>query len=439
MNVWILCNEDAGRGLSADDLRKLVEQAGHTVAGVAKRYDEGSPLPDGNPDLVVAAGGDGTVATVAGIACKNVRDAGDSSARHRQQHRDQPRPECAGARAHRVLVDRAARALRSRMRARCVERMAGRRRRRRRTRARRYRESASRERTPARTFRPPPRSPRPSAHFATRSSISSHAPGRSCSTAKTMSDAFLLVEVLNIRSIGPNLVFAPDASPSDGYFDVILAQECHREELLTYLGHRSEGRDTRLALPRTALARLSSHVHRSAHRRRARRYVRAWRDIDLHQAGGDHSADVSGLRTNAEVRFVGIVGSGERYDGYRVIVFEFLDFFVGLIRNAPRICRSCDARFLRELGNRQPQTERKTRSFTRHAGDVNGAPIEGKQLPGDRQAQTRSAELHRGVVARLSVGIEDPIDDVRRNTDSCIGHFDVHGDRVARKLPGRDG
>ena len=61
---------------------------------------------------------------------------------------------------------------------------------------------------------------------------------------------FLLVEVLNIRSIGPNLVFGPDASPSDGYFDVILAQECHREEMLAYLGHRAEGRDTRLALPR---------------------------------------------------------------------------------------------------------------------------------------------------------------------------------------------
>jgi diacylglycerol kinase family enzyme len=64
-----------------------------------------------------------------------------------------------------------------------------------------------------------------------------------------MSDAFLLVEVLNIRSIGPNLVFAPDASPSDGYFDIITAQQEHRAELLAYLADRAEGRDTRLALP----------------------------------------------------------------------------------------------------------------------------------------------------------------------------------------------
>ena len=40
VNVWILCNEDAGRGLSADDLRGLSRQAGHTVLGVAKQYDE---------------------------------------------------------------------------------------------------------------------------------------------------------------------------------------------------------------------------------------------------------------------------------------------------------------------------------------------------------------------------------------------------------------
>src|SRR5687768_14954790 len=70
VNVWILCNEDAGRGVSADDVKDLVERAGHKVRGVAKEYDEGMPLPDGHLDLVVAAGGDGTVATVARVASK---------------------------------------------------------------------------------------------------------------------------------------------------------------------------------------------------------------------------------------------------------------------------------------------------------------------------------------------------------------------------------
>ena len=62
-------------------------------------------------------------------------------------------------------------------------------------------------------------------------------------------EELLLLEVLNVRSIGPNLVFGPDANPSDGYFDVVVAQESHRHELLTYLEDRSEGRDRRLALP----------------------------------------------------------------------------------------------------------------------------------------------------------------------------------------------
>ena len=89
----------------------------------------------------------------------------------------------------------------------------------------------------------------PFARSATRCSISSPAPGRSRSTDDSISDEFLLVEVLNIRSIGPNLIFAPDATPSDGYFDVVLVQESHRQELFTYLEHRTAGRATRLALP----------------------------------------------------------------------------------------------------------------------------------------------------------------------------------------------
>ena len=64
-----------------------------------------------------------------------------------------------------------------------------------------------------------------------------------------MSEDLLLLEVLNIPSIGPNLVFGPDANPSDGYFDVVMAQEYLRQELMTYLERRSEGRAVRLALP----------------------------------------------------------------------------------------------------------------------------------------------------------------------------------------------
>ena len=54
---------------------------------------------------------------------------------------------------------------------------------------------------------------------------------------------FLLVEVLNIRSIGPNLLLSPDANPSDGLFRLVMAGEAHRDELARYLRDLLDGRD----------------------------------------------------------------------------------------------------------------------------------------------------------------------------------------------------
>jgi diacylglycerol kinase family enzyme len=60
---------------------------------------------------------------------------------------------------------------------------------------------------------------------------------------------FLLVEILNIRSVGPNLVLSPDADPSDGYFSVVTASEDRREEVVSYLKDLIEGREGVLSLP----------------------------------------------------------------------------------------------------------------------------------------------------------------------------------------------
>lgn len=64
-----------------------------------------------------------------------------------------------------------------------------------------------------------------------------------------ISGDFLMVEVLNIRAVGPNLVLAPDADPSDGALEVVMAREEHRGEIDRYLRHRAEGRPHRLELP----------------------------------------------------------------------------------------------------------------------------------------------------------------------------------------------
>jgi diacylglycerol kinase family enzyme len=60
---------------------------------------------------------------------------------------------------------------------------------------------------------------------------------------------FLLVEVLNIPSIGPNLVLSDEAYPTDGQFSVVIATEEHRRMLDDYLVHRIGGGDRPLSMP----------------------------------------------------------------------------------------------------------------------------------------------------------------------------------------------
>ncbi len=53
-----------------------------------------------------------------------------------------------------------------------------------------------------------------------------------------LSGEYFAVEVLNIRFVGPNLPLAPGAFPGDGLLDVVLLGETDREPLLAYLENR---------------------------------------------------------------------------------------------------------------------------------------------------------------------------------------------------------
>lgn len=55
------------------------------------------------------------------------------------------------------------------------------------------------------------------------------------------SGRFLLLEVMNTKSIGPNLVIAPNADPGDGELDVIFIQENQREKMKIYLENKLRG------------------------------------------------------------------------------------------------------------------------------------------------------------------------------------------------------
>jgi diacylglycerol kinase (ATP) len=248
VNVWILCNEDAGRGLSADDLKALVEKAGHSVVGVAKAYDDQSPLPSGQPDLVVAAGGDGTVATVANIARKTsaalaILPLGTANNIATSLGVSAPTPELVrswstarrapfdlgfahAAQKHWLVAEGVGGGLVPAGIARAQQNRRG----------RGDLAPAAEVAAAVRSFRDALADLEP-------------CPWTLVADGKTISGEFLLVEALNIRSIGPNLVLGPDAIPFDGYFDVVMARECHREKLLLYLEQRALGRDARLALP----------------------------------------------------------------------------------------------------------------------------------------------------------------------------------------------
>lgn len=58
------------------------------------------------------------------------------------------------------------------------------------------------------------------------------------------SGKFYMVEVMNIRSIGPNMVLAPLADPGDCEFEVVLIPEAHKEKFSDFLMHKlSDGEE----------------------------------------------------------------------------------------------------------------------------------------------------------------------------------------------------
>lgn len=59
------------------------------------------------------------------------------------------------------------------------------------------------------------------------------------------SGAYILVEVMNIRSVGSNIVLAPDADPSDGAFDVVLISERDRSRAVDFVQRVIDGEAVR--------------------------------------------------------------------------------------------------------------------------------------------------------------------------------------------------
>jgi diacylglycerol kinase family enzyme len=74
---------------------------------------------------------------------------------------------------------------------------------------------------------------------------------------RDLREKFLLLEILNIRRAGPGLELAPQASPSDGRFDVVSVTESQRERLI----HTLKARLTDTKRIRSLTTRRTREVH----------------------------------------------------------------------------------------------------------------------------------------------------------------------------------
>ncbi len=68
---------------------------------------------------------------------------------------------------------------------------------------------------------------------------------------------YLMVEILNIRSIGPNIRLSPDADPGDGLLEIILVGEKDRQKLVNYLTEKLNGKESRLELEPIPVKRMA--------------------------------------------------------------------------------------------------------------------------------------------------------------------------------------
>jgi diacylglycerol kinase (ATP) len=255
VNVWILCNEDAGRSLSDKDLRELAANAGHTVVDLVSPKKAQTRPPDHGVDLIVAAGGDGTVATAASLAATTstpfaILPLGTANNIATSLGIDRGVPELISSwhRAGRVPFD-LGHARAGSKEWLVVEGLGG----------GLIPAGIAAAQRALESVEAPPSVELVAAVQLFYNVLTELEPVRRTITVdgRQLSEELLMFEVLNIRSVGPNLVLAPDATPSDGLFDVILAGPAHRTDLLEYLESRIHNNDRRLSLP----SYRARHVH----------------------------------------------------------------------------------------------------------------------------------------------------------------------------------
>jgi diacylglycerol kinase family enzyme len=243
VQISLFHNEEAGDGSSDDEIKALLTRHGHRVVQVVSDDCSVEQILETHADLVVAAGGDGTVATAARVLAggklplailplgtanniaKSLGYEAPLDALVDAWTQLEPRKLDLGV-AHgqwgkRVFIESVGAGL-------IPSGIA-----------------AAKAQEDGGTAKPE------DAVQMFRDALARLAPQPSTITidGEAVTSEFLLVEVMNIPSIGPNLVLSDRADPGDGLFSVVVATEADRDALDAYLLHRSEGGSDALSLP----------------------------------------------------------------------------------------------------------------------------------------------------------------------------------------------
>lgn len=237
MRICLYWNQNAGDGESLHHITTLIERAGHQVAEV---IDDGDACPASSPDVdcVIAAGGDGTVARVArALAGSDVpiailplgtanniahslgirSDPGEAIAAWRRQ--DVVKIDAgvvADEHGSTLFVEAAGVGLvpSGITHGRAADRLAG-------------ADAAAKVEWARRMFL---------------ETLSDLRPRHSTLNidGEDLAGEYLLVEVLNIASVGPRLRLSAEAHHADGLLSVVVAAESDREAIARHLRHPSD-------------------------------------------------------------------------------------------------------------------------------------------------------------------------------------------------------
>jgi diacylglycerol kinase (ATP) len=246
VRVSVLYNADAGEGVSKEGLREAIERHGHEILHMVSEGSEIASALEGAPDLLVAAGGDGTVAPSAhAVAGRAIRLAilplGTANNVARSLGIEGPIDALIEGWTHgRIVAMDLGVAHGAWGETRFIEGAgvglipAG---------------IASMELEPS---EPPRRGARVARDARGYLDVLSRLKPRRL-TAKVdgtpLEGEFLFLEAMNISSVGPNLVLATDTQFSDGLLSVVTAGEEHRPALVEYLNGRIKGRNDPVSLP----------------------------------------------------------------------------------------------------------------------------------------------------------------------------------------------